>query len=470
MAINQLYTVLNSVSKQALGDKAVEVTSTASMVSLGNEVLSSASNKDKWVGVMMDRIGRTIVSARVWNDPQRDPLVKKPFEYGSALQKLYIDLIDAGVNNSWNIGANDYTPAFAPIYKPNASQKIFNKINTWEFPITVPDHILRTAFTSAESMSAWIDGIFVAMQNSLMLALRNANNLTRATGAAIALQAGNKQGINLLAEYKAINTSATVTAATCLTDKDFLRYAVKRISEITGYMSEMSRVFNSEGFARHTPADLLALDVLTAFDGSITAFLQSDTFHDQLVKLPNFRRVNFWQGSGADENAYSESEVGQIDVTIEDPANAANTLTVKVAKVLAIAYDLEALGSTIDNRRMTSERNNHDEYTDYYQKANIGYFADPSENLVVFYAADAPTISFSNPTRTVAASANVTNAATVAPAGNSITYASSDTDVATVNSSGKVTGVAAGTCTISATTVYQGVKVVASYVMTVTAS
>ena len=465
--VNQLYTVLNSVAQQALGDKAVEVTSTASMVSLGNEVLSSASNKDAFVGVMMDRIGRTIVSARVWDDPQRDPLVKKPFEYGSALQKLYIDLVDANVNNSWNMGKNDYTPAFAPVYKPTARQKIFNKLNTWEFPISVPDNILKTAFTSSENMQAWIDGIFVAMQNSLMLALRNANNLTRATGAAIALQAGNKQGINLLAEYKAIYTSATVTAATCLTDKDFLRYASKRISEVTGYMRELSRVWNSEGFARHTPADILAVDMLQAFAGSVKAFLQSDTFHDQLVALPNYREVNFWQGSGED---FTEDEVGQINVTIEDPANAANTITVKLAKVLCIAYDLEALGSTIDNRRMTSERNNHDEYTNYYQKADIGYFADPSENLVVFYAADAPTLTFSSPTKTVAAGSNVTNAATVAPVGNTVTYASSDTDVATVNSSGKVTGVAAGTAVIKATTVYNGVKVHAAYTMTVTAS
>lgn len=464
--VNQLYSVLNSVSEQALGEKAVTVTSTADMVSLGNEVLSSASNKDAWVGVMMDRIGRTIVSARVWDDPQRDPLVKKPFEYGSALQKLYVDLVDAKANDSWNIGTVGYTPAFAPIYKPTARQKLFNKVNAWEFAMTVPDNILRTAFTSAETMTAWIDGIFVAMQNSLMLALRNANNLTRNTGAAIALHAGNAQGINLLAEYKAIYSSATTTETNCEYDKDFLRYAVKRIAEITGYMSEMSRIFNYEGFARHTPADMLALDVLTEFDSALKANLQSDTFHKELVELPNYRTVAFWQGSGV---GFSADEVGKINVTIEDPEDKTQTVTVALDKVFAIAYDLEALGTTIQDLHMTSERNNHDEYTDYYQKANIGYFADPSENLVVFYASDAPTVKFTSPTQTVVAAGNVTNAAT-ASSGATVVYTSSDTAVATVNSSGKVVGVAAGTCVITATATLNGVVVRASYDMTVTAS
>lgn len=465
-SVKQLYSILNSVSEQALGEKAITVTSTADMVSLGNEVLSSASNKDKWVGVMMDRIGRTIVSARVWNDPQRDPLVKKPFEYGSALQKLYVDLIDAQENKSWEIGSVGYTPAFAPIYKPTARQKLFNKLTTWEFPITVPDTILKTAFTSAETMTAWIDGIFVAMQNSLMLALRNANNLTRATGAAVALHADTLQGINVLAEYKAIYTSATTTETNCEYDADFLRYAVKRIAEVTGYMGEMSRLFNSEGFARHTPKELLALDVLAEFDGALKANLQSDTFHKELVELPNYRTVAFWQGSGV---GFSADEVGKINVTIEDPADATQTVTVALNKVLAVAYDLEALGTTITDMRMTSERNNHDEYTDYYQKASIGYFADPSENLVVFYASDAPTIKFTSPTQTVVAAGNVTNAAT-ASAGATVAYTSSDTAVATVNSSGKVTGVAAGKCVITATATLDGVVVHASYEMTVTAS
>ena len=43
------------------------------------------------------------------------------------------------------------------------------------------------------------------------------------------------------------------------------------------------------------------------------------------------------------------------------------------------------MGTSIVERRSSSERNNKDEYTDYYNKANMGYFNDMSENGIVFY-------------------------------------------------------------------------------------
>ena len=103
-SVAQIYTVLNAVAAQALGSAAVSVTDTTSMVALGDVVLSSSSNKDAFVGALMDRIGRTIVSMRVYNPDGVDPLIKKPFDFGCVLQKIYVDLEDANPNNEWKIG------------------------------------------------------------------------------------------------------------------------------------------------------------------------------------------------------------------------------------------------------------------------------------------------------------------------------------------------------------------------------
>ena len=61
-----------------------------------------------------------------------------------------------------------------------------------------------------------------------------------------------------------------------------------------------------------------------------------------------------------------------------------------------------------------------------------------------------PTITFSEPTTKVNIGESVTNTATIDPEGLSITYSSSSTSVATVDANGKVTGVAVGTATITA--------------------
>lgn len=384
--VNQLYAVLNSVAAQALGSAAVAVTDTRSMVALGDAVLSSGDNKDAFVGVLMDRIGRTIVSMRAYNPDGIDPLIKKPFEYGCVLQKIYVDLEDANANNEWNIGDSDhYTPSFAPVFKPDVRQKLFNGINTWEYDWTVPDNILKTAFISEENMSAFFAAQAMAMDNSLKLSLENAGNMVRATGAAYHIENAGATAINLLAEYLTIHQSSTLTADTCLFDKDFLRYAAMRILNVTKYMRRMSRIWNLEGFARHTEKDLAIVTLLQDFDAAETMYLQSDTFHDELVALEGYNVVPYWQGAGTSSTAYTFDELSAIKVKIKDGASSKD---VSQTGVVAIVHDVEALGTTLYEIEQSTQRNNKDRYTDYFTHANIGYFFDPSENMVVFYIAN----------------------------------------------------------------------------------
>jgi len=378
--VNQLYTVLNAVAAQALGSAAVAVTDTTSMVALGDAVLSSAANKDAFVGVLMDRIGRTVVSIRAYEGAENDPLIRKSFDYGCVLQKIYVDLEDANPNNEWNIGDPNYVPSFAPVFKPDVRQKLFNSINTWEYDWTVPDNILRTAFISAADMQAFITAQAQAMDNSLMLALENAGNLVRATGAAYHLDNGGATAINLLAEYN--GQSGTLTADAALEDADFLRYAAMRISNVTKYIRKLSRIWNLDGFARHTGSSDAVVTLLQDFDSAETMNLQSNTFHDELVKIPGYNVVPYWQGAG---QSFAFADTSKIAITIK---NGNSTKDISQTGVLAIVHDVEALGTTVYEIEQSTERNNKDRYTDYFAHANIGYFFDPSENMVVFYIAD----------------------------------------------------------------------------------
>lgn len=385
--VTQLYSILNAVAAQALGSSAVAVVDTRSMVALGDAVLASNSDVDLFTGALVDRIGRTIVSVREWNDPANDPLVKKEFDFGTCLQKIYVDIEDAAPNNAWEIGQQNYSPEFAPVYKPDVRQKLFNKISTWEFNYTIPDQILRTAFTSESEMSAFITAIYVAMENSLNLSLRNANNLTRATAIAHTLNAAGTNQINLLAEYNAIYTGATLTAAEAEYSADFWRFATRRMLDVKEYMSQLSRSWNNESFARHTPESELVFTVLQAMDSAQKIYLQSDTFNQEIVKLGSrYNTVPFWQGTGT--SGYDIDDVSTIKIKIPDPTDSTKTINVEQGGIIAVMHDIEAMGTTINNRRITTERNNKDEYTDTFSKANIGYFYDPSENIAVFYIAD----------------------------------------------------------------------------------
>lgn len=378
--VAQVYTLVNNVAKMALGQEAISVCDVSSLVALGDTVLSSDKNTDVFMNTLVDRIGRTVFSVRNYTASYPD-VVKHPFEFGCIVQKIYVDLPESKVNNAWEIGKSEYVPTYAPVVKPTVKQKLFNGISTWEIDITIPDDILKTAFTNATAMAVMVQAIFTAIDNKMELDLENMVNLTRASFIARKIKGGKPCGaINLLTEYNT-ETNASLTVSSCLRNPDFLKWASMNISLWLNRMSRMSTLFNEESYKRHTPKDDLVFTVLDNFASATSAFLESDTYHNELVKLPRYNTVPYWQGSGTD---YDFESVSKIDVKL----NATDEAETVYTGVIAVAYDYEALGVTLNNKRETTERNNKDEYTNYYKKANMGYFNDMSENGIVFYIAN----------------------------------------------------------------------------------
>ena len=376
--VAQIYQIVNATAKECWGEEAITVKDTPSFISLGNETLSSQSNTDVFTKTLVDRIGKTVFSTRAYEVDEPD-VVRKPFEYGCILQKIYVEMPEARVNNSWNIGNDGYTPEFAPVIKPSVKQKLFSKIATWEIGVTIPDAILKTAFLNEIAMAVFIDAIFTSMDNMLKIALENNINLTRASFIARKINAGNACGaINLLAGYNTL-TRESLTVEGALRNADFLKYAARQIKLWSDRVTKMSVLFNDEEYKRHTPKAMQVLDILADFSTATDTYLQSDTYHNELTKLPLYNVVPYWQGSGT---SFDFDDTSAVKIKIDNNTN------VEQAGVIGTLFDREALGVTITERRSSTERNNHDEYTNYYNKVNIGYFNDMSENGIVFYLAE----------------------------------------------------------------------------------
>ena len=373
--VEQIYTLVNETAKESMGEKAIAVKDVSSLIALGDSVLSSAADTENFLNTLVDRIARTVFSVRRY-ETDTEGMVRHPFEFGCIVQKIYVDMPEAKQNNSWEIGKEGYTPVFAPVIKPTAKQKLFKGITTWEVDVTIPDNMLRTAFLNETSMATFIDAIFTAMDNMITLALENNANLTRASFIARKLKGGKPCGaINLLHEYNTL-TSASLTVESAMMNAEFLAWASRAINLWVKRMSKMSVLFNEEGYKRHTPKDKIVVNLLQDFTSACDTFLGANTFHDELIKLPMYDSVAYWQGAG---ESFDFNDTSAIKVKIDE----SNTIEKK--GIIGIVYDYEAMGVTLNERRSTSERNNHDEYTNYYNKANIGYFNDMSENGIVFY-------------------------------------------------------------------------------------
>lgn len=383
--VQQIYEVVNSLLSQSLGDKAIEVTD-ASWVNVGKLVLSTEDNIDAFYKTLVDRIGRTVLAVREYKADIAD-MVREPFAYGAILQKISFKMPSAQENQTWD--SLDTSPEPNPFEKMPMEfmQVFFDKWTTWETGATIPDVQLETAFTNATAMAAFIDGIFMSMYNSMELAYENTGNMARATliGQTVNTSTVSTQVVKLVTEYNT-ETSSTLTPQQAKTDTGFLKYASMRMKLISDNMEKFSDTFNTANWQRHTTKDRQVFELLSVFEGIFDTYLQADTFHNELTKLKGYKSVPYWQGSGTAWDFDSVSSI-KLTIPVRGADGAETTATVQQSNIIAVIRDIDSVGITIDKRRTKSQYNPKGEYTNYWIKADMGYFVDGSENCTVFLLA-----------------------------------------------------------------------------------
>lgn len=378
--INQIYTLVNDVANESLGTTAITVKDTSTLVSLGDVVMSSATNKDKFYKSLVDRIGRTVIAVRNYKAKTRS-VKRDEMDWGIVYQKISYKWKNAVENPSWE----DSTQAnpFDVAVSTEAVQKLFSKIGTFSYEDSIPDYQLFTAFTNANAMGAFISGIYTNMSNAIEVADESLANLAIATNIAGIISKGKAtQKRNLLAEYNTLvgadNTIASANEA--LRNADFLKYATREIKTTIDNMRSMSTLYNAEDIPRFTDTDKLVVEILAQFNSASETYLQADAFHNELVKLPNFESVTYWQGSGT---SFAFDDVSKIH--IKNTEIAAEEIV--QGGVIAFVHDYESAASCIYNRRSNSIYNPRAERLNVFEKADKGYLVDLSENGVVFYLA-----------------------------------------------------------------------------------
>lgn len=381
MNVTQLYTIINSLATQSLGMSDLKPTK-ADFVAVGETVLSTQNNKDTFLNALYDYTGKTVIAIRAYESKRRDTLYRDPFEYGAIMRKISYTMPKAQENPAWR----DVTQPSASLQEKtplSIRQYFFRGVSTWEVPGTIPDDQLKSAFANPEDMAAFISGIFINMDNAMKIAYENAGNTALGSFAAAIVNSGNTVcAINLLAEYNAQFTK-TLAAKDSMYDAGFLRYAAQRIKNVSENMENMSTTFNIIGQERFTRKDLQVLEVLALFASSFDTYLQSDVFHNELTKMPYYTTVPFWQGSG---KTWNFADISSINLTVDDTSGTPQEL--KASGVVAVLRDRDAVGTTINNPRTRSFYDAHNEVTNYWEKANVAYFRDMSENGVVFYVED----------------------------------------------------------------------------------
>ena len=387
MEMKQIYGIINTVSQEVLGESALVQEDLSNIVDIGTAVFDNNSF-DKFVRSLVDHIGRVVFVDRVYRG--RVPsLLRDGFEYGAVLEKLACELPEAQENETWELqSGTSYDPNV--FIAPVVTAHFYNKKVTFEIQISIVERQFRSAFSSGSQAASFIAMIFNAIENSMTIKLdalimRTICNMIGETvyddfGANAITGGSGVKAVNVLYLYnQTVAEADALTAANCMQSPAFLRFASNLMKMYKDRLAVESTLFNIDGKPRFTPADRLHFVVLSEFAAGVESYLQSDTFHDEMVALPKYESVPFWQGSGTD---YAFASTGKINAK---PASGGDAI--EVTGILGCIFDRDALGVMNNNQRVTTQWNPKAEFTNYFYKKDARYFNDLNENFVYFYVA-----------------------------------------------------------------------------------
>ena len=371
MDTNQIYGIVNDVCEQTMGESALTATDTASLVAMGNAILSSSTNTEAFIDTLVQRIGRTMISYRPYKS-KLGLMAVSDMTMGAIMQKIKVQMPEAVEDVTTQLVDGQSIDQYI-VSKPKATRKLFVKRTPYTFYITIQKKWLREAFTSETAMGSFISAIYGEVENKLELSQENLARLCMANFMATISTDGNRV-INLVTLYNA-TSGESVTAADALINESFLRFAIGIMNNVSRKMETMSVLYNDGSETRHSPQSDQRFVSIIDFQTALETQVQWAAFHDKYVKKQNGIEVPYWQAAQSPYN---------IDLVIEgdDPEQEEHTT---LSNIVAFIHDRDALGTYRKEVEVaTTPLNARGLYTNQFWHMNDLYFNDITENGVIF--------------------------------------------------------------------------------------
>lgn len=386
--VKQITTLLNDVVEDMTAQSAaIQTVDTSNLVSLGKAV-SDLNLYDGFFGSLVNRLAKTVYFVRVYDGADNRSILRDEHEYGAFIQKVYYTA-PAFVDNpeykipqytTGSISGYDQTSPYDVDTTVTVNAMVYGAQGTFALEIIRPVDQIRSAFLSESEMMRFIDGIYVAIENELKLAEEGLVNAAVSTAIAADINGGKVR--NLLTEYNAIVETPITDEKVALSDTDFLKYASREIRNTIKYMRKMSTAYNVNSYKTFTDEPIV--EVLTDFASAMSTYLEADTFHKELVELPRYTEVPWWQFSGQSNGDFDD--VSMISVINEAFVVAVTNPTGEIedSGIIAFVHDIEHVAAYFGHRRSWEEYNKRDDVYVHGETARKGYAVDLNANGIVF--------------------------------------------------------------------------------------
>ena len=389
--IKQCPAIVNDAVKDALGTNATLSTlDSTDLVAMG-KLIDRYDAYEGFFGSLVNRIVKTVIFLRTYEANTRR-ILRDEHEYGAFIQKVYYLMPEAVENPVYKIPQITQTETTYTQESPYdvdttiaVTARIYGGQGTYAQEFIRPVDQIRTAFLDSAAMMNFIDGLYLAAENRQKL--EEERLVALAANTAMAMDILNGKARNLLSEYNTNHAGATLTVAEAMESADFLKYASKEINDTILNMQSMSGVFNVQEYPTFTSKDNLVVEMLGKFASASDMYLQADTFHNELVKLPNFERVPFWQGSGSN---FAFNDVSKIKVQHDDFIDSdapSSTGVVEQGGIICFLHDIEHVAAYFGHRRDWEKYNERQDVYIHGSVTRKGFAVDSFANGMVFYIA-----------------------------------------------------------------------------------
>ena len=372
----------------------------SNVVDVGAKIKSTTAwgdNFDKYVGKLIDKVGRVIFRDRVYSGDSLG-LRREAQDYGSVLEKIRVEVGDFKINNKWRQTAGnvlpdgtslsggksvDYSHLFDFDEPAQVEALYFNILDTYKLTICLPKDQMEGAFRSSADMQRFFGMITNRIMTKFEVALEQLDEAAEANFIGAKLHYGSNV-VDLLAAYKAESGDATITAATALESKEFLRYCVRRIKTDKKLMARFSGKYNKDHYGTFTPSDRLKVFALTDFATAMETVLMSDTYHDNFVALEGYKEVPYWQAGSTDDYASRSSILATVVTSMDGVGKKGTTADVDRSGIVFVMQDIDAVMTGSTQMDVDSLYNPDGRFWKYFYGHDMKFYNDLSENAIVY--------------------------------------------------------------------------------------
>ena len=474
-----VYAIMNALVKQTMGaESELKVFDSTSFVAVGSKLLSLGT--EKTLNALTEMFAKTIFSVRPYKS-KFNIIETDNRLWGSVTRKitaLYKEL-EKSMDNNTDLAtplANGESVDPWVINKPEVIETTFIGTNTIQKSITnFTQSQLNVAFSSEDEFVQFLGMISTEFENELEKTFETEKRGTVLNYIGACKKVGMYKDLALLFN-QTYGTIYTRTQLLTTYFENFAKFVIATIEKDSNLLEEFSynnhlSISGYNKIPRHTPKAEQRMLFYEPFFIDVKANVFTSLFHPELLKIGSYEKVNYWENINDPTKVsvkpnYINSDGESVGASTDDP--------VVCDYVLGVLYDRQSFGWTnIFEQTATTPINARGLYYNTFYHSQSKPWNDLTENGIVYIIGEGgvvPEIELNKSATTIAEGSTETLTATTVPEDATITWSSSDEDIATVTSGGVVTGVDEGECVISATISSGGGVATDTCVVTITAT